>query len=83
MWLGGSDTNDDVCDGKNYLSIHELNLETLQWTHPELKGGNPFPRSGHSSGVIGAHSIVIFGGKRTEEVSFFCFSLCLCLCLLV
>lgn len=66
--LGGTDNATDICDGKNYLSIHELNLETLQWSHPELRGGNPFPRSGHGSSVIGAHSIVIFGGKRSEEV---------------
>jgi GTPase SAR1 family protein len=66
--LGGSDNAEDVCDGKSYLSIHELNFETLQWYHPELRGGNPFPRSGHSSSVIGAHSIVVFGGKRSEEV---------------
>jgi hypothetical protein len=66
--LGGSDNAEDVCDGKSYLSIHELNFETLQWYHPELRGGNPFPRSGHSSSIIGAHSIVVFGGKRSEEV---------------
>jgi hypothetical protein len=67
--LGGSDSPDDTCDGRSYLSFHELNLETLQWTHPELRGGNPFPRSGHTSSVIGAHSLVVFGGKRSEEVS--------------
>jgi hypothetical protein len=67
--LGGSDNGDDVCDGTRHLAIHELNLENMTWSHPELKGGNPFPRSGHSSGVIGAHSIVVFGGKRSDDVS--------------
>eukprot|EP00981_Chlorochromonas_danica_P014657 scaffold8522_cov157-Ochromonas_danica.AAC.1 len=31
-----------------------------------LGGSNPFPRSGHSSAVIGAYSIAIFGGKRNN-----------------
>lgn len=66
--LGGSDNSEDVADGSRYLRIHELTLETMEWSHPELRGGDPFPRSGHASAVIGAHSIVIFGGKRTEEV---------------
>eukprot|EP00604_Paraphysomonas_vestita_P001126 CAMPEP_0174819520 /NCGR_PEP_ID=MMETSP1107-20130205/2813_1 /TAXON_ID=36770 /ORGANISM="Paraphysomonas vestita, Strain GFlagA" /LENGTH=351 /DNA_ID=CAMNT_0016033189 /DNA_START=675 /DNA_END=1730 /DNA_ORIENTATION=- len=66
--MGGSDNNNDICEDAKYLSIHELNLETLQWSHPELRGGSPFPRSGHSSGVIGAQSIVVFGGKRNEEL---------------
>ena len=40
----------------------------MEWTHPELKGVNPFPRSGHTSAVLGAHSIAIFGGKRTDDI---------------
>jgi hypothetical protein len=66
--MGGSDNNEDVADGQRHLAMHELNLDTMEWTHPELRGGNPFPRSGHGSSVIGAHSVVIFGGKRSEEV---------------
>jgi hypothetical protein len=66
--LGGSDNGEDNVDGARHLSFHELNLETMSWSHPELRGGNPFPRSGHCSSVIGAKSIVIFGGKRNNEV---------------
>ena len=66
--LGGSDNGEDVCDGNRHLSIHELSLDTMSWSHPELRGGNPFPRSGHSTSVVGAHSIVMFGGKRSEDV---------------
>jgi len=66
--LGGSDDASDVSDGARHLGIHTLKLQELQWEHPELRGINPFPRSGHGSGVIGAHSIVIFGGKRSNDV---------------
>ena len=66
--LGGSDNIDDVPDGCKYLGIHCFHLDTMEWTHPELKGVNPFPRSGHTSAVLGAHSIAIFGGKRTDDI---------------
>jgi hypothetical protein len=69
--LGGSNTPDDVADGCNYLSVHELDLTTMQWSHPLLVGSNPFPRSGHSSAVVGASMIAIFGGKRNNEVKYF------------
>lgn len=64
-FLGGSDNNNDIPE--SYLNILVLNLETLSWEHPEIKGVNPFPRSGHSSTVMGKNTIVIFGGKRTNE----------------
>lgn len=66
--LGGSDTVTDESDGCSYLSIHELNIETMQWSHPILSGVNPFPRSGHGSAVVGASIIAIFGGKRNDEI---------------
>mmetsp|Transcript_24814 Transcript_24814/g.41342 ORF Transcript_24814/g.41342 Transcript_24814/m.41342 type:complete len:601 (+) Transcript_24814:73-1875(+) len=65
--LGGSDNNEDVSAGAVYLGIHELSLETMQWSHPTISGANPFPRSGHSSAVIGAQSVAIFGGKKDNE----------------
>ncbi len=34
--LGGSETNDDVADGSRMLAIHELNLTTMQWSHPQV-----------------------------------------------
>lgn len=66
--LGGSENGDDIADSSRNLGIHELNFSTMQWTHPTLKGANPFPRSGHGSSVIGAKSIAIFGGKRSNEI---------------
>lgn len=71
--LGGSDNGDDNADGARHLAFHELDLSTMTWSHPELRGGNPFPRSGHCSSVIGAKSIVIFGGKRNDEVNILLF----------
>ena len=35
--LGGSETMDDVADGSKLLSIHELNLTNLSWSHPALQ----------------------------------------------
>ena len=64
--FGGSDTPDDNAETCGYLSLHELDLETLQWSHPSLVGNNPFPRSGHASAVVGATTVAIFGGKRNS-----------------
>src|SRR3546814_16871942 len=46
--LGGSDNGDDEADGCDYLGIHMLDLEPMQWSHPRLRGGSQFPRRGHS-----------------------------------
>lgn len=91
--LGGSDNNDDVAESSRNLGIHELCLDTMQWSHPAITGSNPFPRSGHSSAVIGAKSLAVFGGKRNKEVTTvvaqcmeliahiaYCIFLCLSLC---
>lgn len=62
--LGGVDNNQDLAEAcQSNISFHALDLATMQWSHPTIKGVNPFPRSGHSSAVIGAKSIAIFGGK--------------------
>jgi hypothetical protein len=66
--LGGSENSDDVAEDARSLGLHELNLETMQWTHPNISGSNPFPRSGHASAVVGAYSIAVFGGKRSNTV---------------
>ena len=66
--LGGCDTIDDICEGRTGLGLSVLSLDSCRWAHPELRGADPFPRSGHSSAVIGAHSIAIFGGKCNAEV---------------
>lgn len=67
--LGGSDNIEDISESARYLGLHELSLETMQWSHPTISGTNPFPRSGHSSSVIGAKSVCIFGGKRNNQVN--------------
>ena len=66
--MGGSDNSEDIADGSYNLRIHELKLDTMEWSHPELRGGDPFPRSGHGSAVVGSHFVAIFGGKRSDEV---------------
>lgn len=66
--FGGSDNGEDIAENSRYLGVHELNLMTMQWSHPTISGSNPFPRSGHCSALIGAHSVAIFGGKRNEQV---------------
>lgn len=66
--LGGSENNEDIAEDSRSLGLHELNLETMQWTHPILSGASPFPRSGHSSAVVGAFTIAVFGGKRNATV---------------
>lgn len=68
--LGGSENGNDIADGSRHLGVHELNFSTMEWSHPVLRGVNPFPRSGHASAVIGAKSIAIFGGKRTNDLFF-------------
>ena len=68
--FGGSDTNDDIAQGNTYLNLSELDLETMQWSHPILVGSVPFPRSGHSSTVIGVNSVAIFGGKLNNQIYF-------------
>ena len=50
--------------------VSELNLDTLQWTHPKITGANPFPRSGHSSTVVGKNLIAIFGGRLQADICY-------------
>lgn len=69
--LGGSDNGEDVADSShNNLGLHCVDFETMQWSHPVLRGVNPFPRSGHGSTVIGSSTLAIFGGKRSNEMFF-------------
>ena len=66
--LGGSDNGEDqAAMSHTNLSMHALDLETLKWSHPTLRGVNPFPRSGHGSAVVGACTLAVFGGKRSNE----------------
>jgi small GTP-binding protein len=65
--MGGSDTGADEIRGTgSHLGIHKLSLSEMQWTHPDISGSNPFPRSGHCSSLVGSGSVAIFGGKRSN-----------------
>jgi len=44
--MGGSDNGEDIADGCRYLGLHALHLDSMEWSHPEIRGLNPFPRSG-------------------------------------
>lgn len=69
--LGGVDNGDDDATqskGSTFATINVLNLETMEWSQPKLSGENPFPRSGHSSCVVGTDHIAVFGGKLKSDV---------------
>jgi Ras-related protein Rab-1A len=69
--LGGVDNGDDLAEAcASNIAFHVLDLATLQWSHPSIRGINPFPRSGHASAVIGAKTIAIFGGKFNATTFF-------------
>lgn len=46
----------------NYLNdLHILDLETMRWTSPPVKGDIPVPRDSHSTNVIG-NKLFVYGG---------------------
>lgn len=46
----------------NYLNdLHILDLKTMEWSSPEVKGSIPAPRDSHSSVAVG-NRLFIFGG---------------------
>ena len=63
--LGGA--NDGEESHKNGslggTGVSVLDLNSMQWSHPEIQGQSPFPRSGHCSTCIG-NSIILFGGRN-------------------
>ena len=70
--LGGVNNGEDDVSLCRHIGLSVLDLSTLQWSHPELKGSKGlFPRSGHCSCVVGSKHIAIFGGKALgkEEYS--------------
>lgn len=49
--------------GGNYLNdVHILDLKTMAWNSPIIKGDLPAPRDSHTSVVIGNHKILVYGG---------------------
>ena len=68
--LGGVDNGEDDATqskGSTFSTINVLNLDTMEWSQPQLTGDNPFPRSGHASCVLGSTHIAIFGGKLRSD----------------
>ncbi|XP_059438300.1 uncharacterized protein LOC132171093 [Corylus avellana] len=51
----------------NYLNdLHVLDLKTMRWTSPEVKGDIPVPRDSHSSVAIG-DKLFVYGGDRGDR----------------
>ncbi|GBG28993.1 RING finger protein B [Hondaea fermentalgiana] len=49
-------------DGKQYLNdLHLLNIDTLEWSKPDVTGQKPDARANHSSALVG-EKLYIFGG---------------------
>ncbi|KAE8684252.1 Galactose oxidase/kelch repeat superfamily protein, putative isoform 2 [Hibiscus syriacus] len=48
--------------GANYLcDLHVLDLRTMRWTSPQVRGHIPVPRDSHSAVAIG-NKLVVYGG---------------------
>ncbi|EKM76210.1 hypothetical protein AGABI1DRAFT_108955 [Agaricus bisporus var. burnettii JB137-S8] len=60
--IGGYD------DKQSYRDIYCLDLETLQWSHPEYKGDIPPPCRGHTATAVD-HRIFVIGGMSTHATS--------------
>ncbi|XP_020213093.1 acyl-CoA-binding domain-containing protein 4 isoform X1 [Cajanus cajan] len=51
----------------NYLNdLHILDLRTMSWTSPELKGDLPVPRDSHSTLAIG-DKLIVYGGDSGDQ----------------
>ncbi|XP_019426710.1 PREDICTED: rab9 effector protein with kelch motifs-like [Lupinus angustifolius] len=60
--FGGSGEGD-----ANYLNdLHILDLRTMRWTSPELKGDLPVPRDSHITLAIG-NKLVVYGGDSGDK----------------
>ena len=68
---GGSDNGSDcAARAMHVLGVSVLDLDANEWTHPEINGESPFPRSAHSSAMVGSMTMAIFGGRRSDEEVF-------------
>mmetsp|Transcript_964 Transcript_964/g.2277 ORF Transcript_964/g.2277 Transcript_964/m.2277 type:complete len:657 (+) Transcript_964:756-2726(+) len=49
-------------DGSQYLNdLHLLNIDTFEWTQPDVFGAKPAARANHSSALVG-RKLYVFGG---------------------
>ncbi|CAK7340531.1 unnamed protein product [Dovyalis caffra] len=62
MVFGGSGEGE-----ANYLNdLHVLDLRSMRWTSPEVKGDIPAPRDSHSAVAIGS-KLFVYGGDRGDR----------------
>ncbi|KAJ6397396.1 hypothetical protein OIU77_018417 [Salix suchowensis] len=62
MVFGGSGEGE-----ANYLNdLHVLDLKSMRWTSPEVKGNIPAPRDSHSAVEIG-NKLLVYGGDRGDR----------------
>ncbi|KAJ7973263.1 BTB-kelch protein [Quillaja saponaria] len=60
--FGGSGEGD-----ANYLNdLHILDLQTMRWTSPEVKGDMPVPRDSHSTVAVG-NKLFVYGGDSGDH----------------
>ncbi|KAI9081064.1 hypothetical protein K1719_037044 [Acacia pycnantha] len=60
--FGGSGEGDS-----NYLNdLHILDLRTMRWTSPEVKGDLPVPRDSHTTLAIG-NKLFVYGGDSGDQ----------------
>ncbi|KAJ1383508.1 Kelch-type beta propeller [Sesbania bispinosa] len=51
----------------NYLNdLHILDLRTMRWTSPEVKGDLPIPRDSHTTLAIG-NKLIVYGGDSGDQ----------------
>ncbi|XP_061371930.1 uncharacterized protein LOC133314464 [Gastrolobium bilobum] len=60
--FGGSGEADANC----LNDLHILDLRTMRWTSPEVKGDLPVPRDSHSTIAIG-NKLIVYGGDSGDK----------------
>ncbi|XP_050384358.1 uncharacterized protein LOC126800971 [Argentina anserina] len=53
-------------EGECMNDLHVLNLKTMRWTSPEVKGDIPVPRDSHSAIAMGK-KMLVYGGDRGDS----------------
>lgn len=53
--------------GANYLNdVHVLDLKTMEWSSPDVRGTAPAPRDSHSAVAVG-NRLFVFGGDSGDR----------------
>lgn len=53
-------------EGECLNDLHVLDLKTMRWTSPEVKGDIPVPRDSHSATATGK-KLLVYGGDRGDR----------------